>query len=204
MYLFYPSLHMPRLRQVIKTKYTRTESDSDAGIEDLQDSTPIDIDEQNKVIEDFERSIPLNPRREPTDKDRHILIFLRALQLTFIFINLLLITLPHYRKENPFFSFFSCLSILLSAIMIDVEFLHCNTRREILNSVPNKWLMILNILLSVAITVPKLFHFTLPLDVIYFLPTLFSIAVYSTYSDWSSLDSQVQKLRSMRYHYKDA
>lgn len=192
---------MPRLHKVIRNKYQLDRKLQD----ELEESGPLDIDDQNKIIEQFEQSIPLNPQREETEGDKLLIQFLRGVQILLTLINFILIVVPYYRKDHTVLSFLSCASNMLSALLINVEFIHYDTATDPFPSVPNYALMLANIVIGATVMLVRLRNsFQVPQDIVYLLPFVISVGVFSGWYDRKSLESSVQQLKRMRYHYKDA
>lgn len=163
---------------------------------------PLDIDDQNHLVKKVEDSIPFNTilKNKTTDSTRRILV--RSIEIGFLFINFILVTYPYYRKVAPFYSCFACTSFLLSAILIENEFMKYHIDGDILTNINNKTLMKLNILLGLVILGFKIRTWNKSFDLVFLLPAIVAITIYFTYMTRQDLEEEATKLKAYRYNYR--
>ncbi|GME66956.1 unnamed protein product [[Candida] boidinii] len=213
---------MPRIRRVNNGKYN--------DFEDIrEDNQFIDSSEQEDLINKFNKDLPFSRRRKAlTENDRKLIKLAKIIQVIFVFINLLLIIIPYYRKGlNAFISFLSTFSFLFSTVNIQLQFVNFNnaepsTVRVLIDkhiipimdkyNIDSSGLVRINLILSVAIMVLKFLMRVLlnpsntvtTLDLIYLLPILISTGIYITVNDIKVIDSEIEELENLKYDYKEA
>ncbi|CDK27957.1 unnamed protein product [Kuraishia capsulata CBS 1993] len=182
----------------------------------------LDNDAQSRLIAELKSTQPFGMGGELTDSGKIIIKASKAAQLLFVLLNLLLVTVPVYRKGvNAIYSSASCLSMLTSALMIQIHFLNRSSEQSLASKMVNERLMPVlvshgvddrkltkfNYVLSTFILVSKartLFSEFVPSECVYLLPFMFVYGIHSTANDIEIIDKGIKSLERARYDYKEA
>ncbi|KAG7880586.1 hypothetical protein KL905_002560 [Ogataea polymorpha] len=181
---------MPRLRKVINSKYTTDDED-----------LPLDLQDQSVLIENFKENVPFSKLRPRNKLDDRFSKVLYLIQICFAAINLILITHPHYRRENPVVSCLTCVTILGLSVLIHVEFIK---PRELFDRFTNIQILIAIMAISATIFLMSIRFYTGILDMLFFVPFLSSLTLYSLIKDIGSLSQEILELERLKFNYKEA
>ncbi|KAG7694973.1 hypothetical protein KL930_001296 [Ogataea haglerorum] len=181
---------MPRLRKVVNLKYTIDDED-----------LPLDSKDQSIIIENLRENVPFNKSRPRNKLDDSFGKVLHLTQACFAAINLILITHPHYRRENPIVSCFTCVTILGLSVLIHVEFIR---PRELMTRFTNMQILIAVMAISATIFLISIRFYTGFLDMLFFVPFLSSLTLYSFVKDVGSLSQDILELERLKFNYKEA
>lgn len=180
---------MARLRKVQKQKYGELSGDT---------GEYIDSEEQDQLIENFKNSIDLT--NSPGAKK----VFQLYLGLIGI-INLLLITLPCYRKNgNSIFSFLACIMIYIPAIY-SYSIIHGIDYEQVkfFEDVRITWVSLIIYIFVMIIKFTK-YRNNWTEDIIYVLPIMLGYVVVEMKNDERKINIRIEKLRKLKYNYKEA
>ncbi|GME71673.1 unnamed protein product [Ambrosiozyma monospora] len=191
---------MPRLRKVVQERYTFT------NLEEFNEDEPIDIQTQEEIIDKFSQSIPFNTNRDPNSNDKLMRKVLYGIEILLGLLNLMLITVPHYRKENSLLSCLSGLSILATAIVIQTELLGSRSLSSSFKEygITTNRLIIGSHVIAFFIAFQKVCQFESALDLVFFLPLVIVVSIWMLLSDIKSLSKDVEELKKLKYNYKEA
>ncbi|KAG7820236.1 hypothetical protein KL928_001673 [Ogataea angusta] len=181
---------MPRLRKVINSKYTLDDED-----------LPLDSQDQSIIIENLKENVPFNKLRPRNQLDDRFAKVLHLIQACFAAVNLILITHPHYRRENPIVSCFTCVAILGLSILIHVEF---TKPRELFIKFTNMQVLVAIMAISAIIFLISARFYTGFLDMLFFVPFLSSLTLYSFIKDIRGLSQDILELERLKFDYKEA
>ncbi|KAG7870075.1 hypothetical protein KL918_000279 [Ogataea parapolymorpha] len=162
---------------------------------------PLDMQDQSIIIENFKENVPFNKLRPRNKLDDRFGKVLHLIQACFAAINLILITHPHYRRENPIVSCFTCVTVLGLSVLIHVEF---TKPRELFARFTNMQILIAIMAISAAIFLISVRFYTGILDMLFFVPFLSSLTLYSFIKDIRSLSQEILELERLKFNYKEA
>ncbi|KAG7884972.1 hypothetical protein KL938_001229 [Ogataea parapolymorpha] len=162
---------------------------------------PLDLQDQSIIIENFKENVPFNKLRPRNKLDDRFGKVLHLIQACFAAINLILITHPHYRRENPIISCFTCVTVLGLSILIHVEF---TKPRELFARFTNMQILIAIMAISATIFLISVRFYTGILDMLFFVPFLSSLTLYSFIKDIRSLSQEILELERLKFNYKEA
>lgn len=183
---------MPRLRKVQYEKYKDLNFD-------FEENEPIDIMKQNEIIDNFKK-------RNDILNSKYAKYLFRCYIIILLFINLVLITIPYYRKGlNSIFSSLACIMLFLPLLLaystvykIDKSkfheiFFNCKTIKYLL------------FIYSIIIIIKFIwFRINTKNDLIYILPILFTISIIDINEDNGKFNEAINELELLKYNYKEA
>lgn len=193
---------MPRLRKVQNSKYGGLRSgNSDDYETDL--NYPIDSIDQNGIITKLKE-------RNDFKNSKYAKVVFRLYLIAVLIINLILITIPYYRKkDNSIFSFFACLMLFIPMISVySTVYTIENLNNDYLNLElfqETKILVLALILYLMAIIIKVIFYESnIQRDILYILPILISFCIIDINRENGHIKQSIKELESLKYDYKEA
>lgn len=185
---------MPRLRKVQHGKYRDLRLDSG----DDDDDLPIDSLRQEQVINTLKRRAGLTHSREAK-------VIFRCYLVLLLVINMVLVTVPYYRKSsNVMFSALACIMLFSPSVMAYATIYGVD--RTHLPIMLNIRFLLFNLVLYSISTVVKFLWFRVDTraDLLYVLPILFGVCILDLHTDNSQISQAIDELEKLRYDYKEA
>lgn len=183
---------MPRLRKVQYEKYKDLEID-------FANNQPIDILTQEEIITNLKKK---NNTLNSTNAKNIFRIYLVILLL----INMILITVPYYRKGmNTFFSACACL-MLFCPLLLAFSSVHSLDKYEINEKFFNVKIITYILVSYCILAIVKLVYYrtNIQTDLIYIIPILFGYCIIDIHNDNSRLSQAIEELETLKYNYKEA
>lgn len=185
---------MPRLRKIQYEKYKDLKSDSDDEF-----NSPIDSFKQEKIITTFKTKMDLKNSKQAK-------IMFRCYLILLFFINMILITIPYYRKGiNVIFSALGCLMLFSPSILAYSNIYPLDDDSKV-SIASNRNFVLYSLLFYSLVTVIKFIWFRINTraDLIYTIPILFGICILDIDRNNGQLSQAILELEKYKYDYKEA
>lgn len=184
---------MPRLRRVQHAKYRDLRLDFEE-----DDDLPIDSFRQEEIINTLKR-------RAGSTHSKEAKVIFRCYLVLMLVINMVLVTVPYYRKgSNVTFSALACIMLFSPSIMAYSTIYGID--RTHLPILLNTRFLLSNLAFYSMSTVVKFvwFRVNARADLLYVLPILFGICILDLHTDNSQISQAIDELEKLRYNYKEA
>lgn len=171
---------MSRLRRAVQ-RYGQLEEDDD-------DVQLLDSSVQDDVVLELKASL-MRSKQPPSAFINLIIGFV-------ILLNLMLLSIPYYKnKQNRILSLLSVLCSLVNYLILKYERYGLTIGRM--------KLLILSFVTSIIILAIKSASFQM-LDIVYTVPLLNSIGLYTMITNDEDLENEIRSLEKLKYNYKEA